>query len=566
MKLIFAHYLASLKERGELDVIIPDLLSELGVTVLSRPALGTKQYGVDVAAVGTIGTSERSLYLLSIKPGDLKRSTWDTGPQSMRASLNQVVDVYIQKHIPKRYSDLPIVVVLCLGGELHEAVRLDVDGYMDHQSTERITFDVWNGDRLADLLLTGVLRENALPETWRASFRKAVALVDEPDVCFTHFRQFLDDIRRACRPTRSARLTAARQIHVALWTLYVWAREAGNIETPYLCSERAMLFCWEISKESTLGKSTESRRLRDLVERVITVHSQIAYEFETNCITPRADLRHGLAGAVPSQAALDINLKLFDTVGRLASHGLWKWHACVNLLTGGDTEEAESVGAELHTQAELLMKVIGNNPALCTPIKDNQAIDIDICCLFLNSVGYTEFVRQWVQQIAGATMFAYKVNSTYACIFTEYRDLADHPVEGSAYRERATAGSILVPTLAAWAAITGDVGTLDALADFASGPYKHSTLQLLFPGPDTEEHVYCGSGDHGVALIEMRIERSCAKMLAVIESECARLAEFRALSAVRRDFWPMVISASRHHRVPVPPHFWLMGRVASGAS
>ena len=52
MKLIFSEYLASLKERGELDVIMPDLLSEIGFTVFSKPAVGTKQHGVDVAAVG----------------------------------------------------------------------------------------------------------------------------------------------------------------------------------------------------------------------------------------------------------------------------------------------------------------------------------------------------------------------------------------------------------------------------------------------------------------------------------------------------------------------------------
>jgi O-acetyl-ADP-ribose deacetylase (regulator of RNase III) len=52
MKLVFRQYLASLKERKELDAVLPDLLSELGYTVISRPTIGTRQYGVDVAAVG----------------------------------------------------------------------------------------------------------------------------------------------------------------------------------------------------------------------------------------------------------------------------------------------------------------------------------------------------------------------------------------------------------------------------------------------------------------------------------------------------------------------------------
>ena len=67
---------------------MPDLLSEIGLTVISRPAVGTKQYGVDVVAVGAEPGAERTLFLISIKPGDLRRSDWDTGPQSLRPSLN----------------------------------------------------------------------------------------------------------------------------------------------------------------------------------------------------------------------------------------------------------------------------------------------------------------------------------------------------------------------------------------------------------------------------------------------------------------------------------------------
>ena len=136
MKLIFSEYLASLKERGELDVIMPDLLSEIGFTVFSRPAVGTKQHGVDVAAVGPGPDGERTLFLISIKAGDLRRSGWDVGAQSLRTSLNQILDVYIENFIPRCYADLPVIIVLCLGGDLHEGVRTDVEGYMKRNTVD----------------------------------------------------------------------------------------------------------------------------------------------------------------------------------------------------------------------------------------------------------------------------------------------------------------------------------------------------------------------------------------------------------------------------------------------
>ena len=140
-----------------------------------------------------------------------------------------------------------------------------------------------------------------------------------------------------------------------------------------------------------------------------------------------------------------------------------------------------------------------------------------------------------------------------------YRDLIDHPRHDNDYRVEATAGSLLVPTLAVWAAVTADATTLGMLADFVAGPYAHSTLQLWYPGFDTETHLYRGSGAHGLAATGIDIQRSCEAMLSPIKSECEASEAFASLSAVRAGLWPLVILASRHHRVPVPPQFWRPG-------
>ena len=556
MKLIFSEYLASLKERGELDVIMPDLLSEIGFTVFSRPAVGTKQHGVDVAAVGPGPEGERSIFLISIKAGDLRRSGWDVGTQSLRTSLNQILDVYIENHIPRRYADLPVIIVLCLGGDLHEDVRTDVEGYMKRNTNGRIGYDLWNGDRLSDLLLSGILREKALPDSWRSDFRKSVALVDEPDVSFVHYCQFVTSIVDTCKTSRRARLTAIRQIYLGLWTLYVWARTANNIETPYLCSERAVLISWPLIKEHLSGRSKESRQINHTMQRLIGLHNMISDEYMSKYVQPRAKILNGLATAVPSQSSLDINLRLFDILGRIGTQGLWQLHM-LNSLTSKSIKEETVVAQEaLERTTQLLMDVIYNNPVLYTPIKDNQAIDINIACLFLSKVGHEHLIQNWIQQTSRAVMFAYKLNDRYPCIYNDYRDLIEHPRDSANYRNDATAGSLLVPTLAVWAAITDDTGTLAELTDFVSGPYKHSTLQLWYPGPDTEEHLYRGSADHGLAATDIRIERSCEDLLSPIISECAASKAFFSLSPLNYNLWPLLISASRHHRVPVPPHLW----------
>src|ERR1043165_7505119 len=108
MKLLVRNYLASLREREELDAILPDLLSELGYTEYSRPQRGTAQAGVDIVAIGD-DEGERKVFLFSVKQGDLTRQSWDGTPQALRSSLNEILDTSIPTKIPKRYQSLKIV-------------------------------------------------------------------------------------------------------------------------------------------------------------------------------------------------------------------------------------------------------------------------------------------------------------------------------------------------------------------------------------------------------------------------------------------------------------------------
>ena len=555
MKLIFREYLSSLRERGELDVIMPDLLSELGMNVLSRPGIGTRQYGVDVAAIGN-DNGTPTIFLFSIKPGDLTRAAWDTGPQSLRASLNEILDVYIPSRIPQRYADYPVVVVLCIGGDVLENVGPNVDRYMDNHKAERLRFDLWNGDRLSDLLLSGVLREKALPGTWHSDLRKCLAMVDESQISFSHFCRLLASVAEPCKPSRPARLTAIRRIYVALWTLYAWSRGGGNTESAFLCGERAALICWTLAKDHIHGNSKPARDIRASIERLVALHQMIASDYLATNVVPRSNVRHGLVSAVPSQESLDINLRLFDVLGRIGMHGLWQMHRFQCLDRKRDKAERESLREEMSNTARLIVDVISHNPILCTPIKDNQAIDIDITCHFLIRVQCDDFIRKWIHNIAYATTFAFRTNGPYPCMYDDYRDLMDHPRNADEYRLEATAASILLPTLAAWAALTQDSETMAHLSEFAAGDYRHSTLQLLYPGTDTEAHLYVGGTLHGLNVNGFTIPDNCQEMLSFLREECRATSAFDSLSARAHGLSPLIFLASRHHRVPVPPQFW----------
>lgn len=107
MKLIVKEFLSQLKESGELDRLLPDLLSRMKIIPISRAQVGVRQNGVDVAAVGKDGEGVKTLFLFVLKVGDLGRRDWDSGVNSVRQTLNQVKDSYLRSFVRPEHKDLP---------------------------------------------------------------------------------------------------------------------------------------------------------------------------------------------------------------------------------------------------------------------------------------------------------------------------------------------------------------------------------------------------------------------------------------------------------------------------
>ena len=100
--------------------------------------------------------------------------------------------------------------------------------------------------------------------------------------------------------TERARLRAIRQIYLALWTLYVWARAADNIEAAYLCSEWAVLISWPFAiKDYLTGKSKEANQLNQSFIRLVALHNTVADDYLSHlCQTQSQDTeRSNLGGS-----------------------------------------------------------------------------------------------------------------------------------------------------------------------------------------------------------------------------------------------------------------------------
>nr|VFJ93969.1 MAG: hypothetical protein BECKH772A_GA0070896_1006411 [Candidatus Kentron sp. H]VFJ94729.1 MAG: hypothetical protein BECKH772B_GA0070898_1006611 [Candidatus Kentron sp. H]VFK01339.1 MAG: hypothetical protein BECKH772C_GA0070978_1006310 [Candidatus Kentron sp. H] len=560
MKLIIRQYLASLKERGELDAIVPDLLSELGLTVFSRPGRGTRQDGVDVAAVGSLDGEAEKVYLFSIKAGDLTRASWDGDAlQSLRPSLNEILDAYIPNRLPDEHKGKGIVICLCFGGDIREQVRPQVEGYIQSNKKSNITFEEWNGDELAKRIQSRFLREELMPEKIRSQLRKALALLDEPEASYRHFSGLIRSLSNVEGKNDKEKVTAIRQINLCLQILFAWAREAGNVESAYLSGELALLHGWEIAKTYFYNETSKNHPVYETFNVILFTHQRICFEFLEEKIIPHVHKHHALSSAVrprDSRAmdSLDVNLKLFDVLGRLAMGGIWFYWRLAQL----PKEEAE-IKAETEETIQrymaAIMELIFNNPALLLPIKDEHAIDVCLAVsLLAMDANNAEYIKSWLSEMANRADFSFRAQGKYPCNIHSYSDLLDHPKREEGYLEDSTQGSILYPIIALSAALLDDEALYAKVQSLKEQHLKHCNFQYWYPDEASEGHFYTNSDSHGAALSHLPIEAPHEEFLEQLFGECENTPAFHELSAVKAGLWPLILVACRHYRLPVPLH------------
>ncbi|MFZ3019443.1 MAG: hypothetical protein WA056_13410 [Gallionella sp.] len=558
MKLILKQYLSSLRERGELDVVLPDLLSQLGLNVFSRPGRGTRQDGVDVGAVGCLLGEEEKVYLFSVKPGGLTRRDWlNESQQSLYPSLTEILYAYIPNRLPTEHRGKPIVICIVVGGDIQEQVRPQLEGFIAKHITSSLTFEQWNGDKLAELIQSSFLREDLLPESCRSDLRKSLALLDEPEASYRHFARLIAALSGKENEKDAERITSIRQISICLWVLFAWARDAKNMESACLSAELALLHGWHALKIYVGKNGKTAQAFQDAFLSIFSAYQQICSEFHQVNSLPHVAKRHAISSAIRGSNSLDINLKLFDLMGRLGLEGIWTYWGAGRC--GEDGEELrQQLLQETKEYASAVRELINNNPILLLPVKDEQAIDISVAMLLLaTDANNYRYITSWLDEMIARAGFAYRVHGHYPCTLDSYSELLEFPQSrDSTYRENVTQGSILYPLISLWAALAKEKGLYDKVAELKRESLGHCNFQYWYPDENSEEYFYTNKDAHGATLSHVCIDRKPDEFLAQVFGECEQNLYFEELSAAKVGWWPLIIVACRHYRLPLPLHLF----------
>lgn len=561
MKLILSTYLRILKERDEFDALFPDLLSSMGIVPVSKPQTGTRQFGVDLSAVGPDpddGGIEK-LFLFVLKQGDIGRNEWDSGPQSVRQSLNEVRDVYLRSHVAPAHQKLRKKVILSTTGDLKEVVAANWSGYTT-ENAALTDFDFWGADKVALLVERYMLDEHLFKYEDRIDLRRALALAGENDYSLRDFHRLL---KRQLGLTASGECSqqaiklqelvkALSRVNLATRLVANWSIKDGNAKQALLVAERAVLWSWH---RLQFAPASEQQQLYPAFDALWQSYSHISMVYFEK-LKAHCYVRDGLSGYTGESSLF--SLIVFEQIGILASIGL----AQVYHVTPDEAEYASAVDNAADI-ADALSNLITNNPVSGSPCLDENTIDITLGLILLTLMGKHDDAAVWLEELVRRSDYTFKIGRHFPVGTDSIDDLIalecselDHDE-----RKKFTNTSWLLPTFAGWSVIFQREAIYAALVKSQQEDgYPDICRQLWHPVEDLFTRLYFRAAhrESGETEAPMNfpedMEEHRQHLLNLLDSARHNILDISP--AYQAGNIALDLIACRHFRTPIAPYFW----------
>ncbi|MBK9038029.1 MAG: hypothetical protein IPL83_02520 [Bdellovibrionales bacterium] len=278
MRLLIQEYVGMMKEEVELESVVSALVTSMGLDIRSLPPKGVRQDGVDLHAIGVDpDDNQKKNFLITIKQGNITRSVWDGNSQAVRASLNQIIDVYVQNKISVEDKTYPMKIILCCGGELRQEIQADWTGYQVSNSSKGLQFDLWNGSKLSSLIEKNLLNENVFFEDVRKKMRRTLVVLSDYGYDLVHYREMLnqflfnDDWKNLTGAAIEKKaLKSLSTIPVCLGMIHEYSKESNNSKHPLMAAEFALLRVWDFIRIHKLEQN----------EKVFAIYHQLFAMYE----------------------------------------------------------------------------------------------------------------------------------------------------------------------------------------------------------------------------------------------------------------------------------------------
>lgn len=243
MRLIIKDYLLCLREKDELDLLLCDLLLQMGYATDSQPKTGSRQYGVDIRA-----HNDEEILLCVVKQGNMDRRIWSADPNAVRQSLEDIRDVYM-RFLRSELRGKRLHIAVVSNGVIEETVYPNWTGYVDSNvewDGVPVQLEFWDINMLVLMVQEHLLNECMFEEAMRSQLRKALYFVEEGDYPNRYFEQIINGILDAA-PWDDSGKKLEKQLaglYLASQMIAHYAAEASLFKIAVMVSEYLLLRYW----------------------------------------------------------------------------------------------------------------------------------------------------------------------------------------------------------------------------------------------------------------------------------------------------------------------------------
>lgn len=554
IQLILSHYLSGLREREELDALLPDLLQAMGHSVESRPQVGVNQGGVDVLSTLTDADGTVEAFLYVIKFGNVSRNDFYSGQQAIQPSVRQAASEYIQNRLPANLRRCKKRIVVVSNGELKQDAQ-SVYAALTKEVSEinpLCSLDFWGMDRLTPLIEQHLFDDALLLDRGKSDLRAALAGLEDTQASFTRFVRFVEDCvaapERAADDSANTRkkrfLKRAAAAAMGWAVLLVWGQTENNQKPGVLAGEYLLLRLW--SEAITLGVQQDKQFLKRF-ETLARLHLSALNRYYERLFPSLLNVRKVLRYRPDHVLYMDL---VCEELGRLGSA----------LLLAQAVDADESERALLHVQLISFMNV---HPACQLPVYDGQAIDMSLAMAALLAEGDAINMRSILDECIDRFTAALQNNHSMPVDTDDLEDaLALH--SGKEERQRRYFKTTTwIPLLGTVAAMRGDEKALHKLSNRIAPQLKGVTMERWYPRIGLE--TLAGSR---TALTSVGVSRAISDFRNTPDEEVTASLHLPDHSAAPNEFewhntpWEVLVAISaRMHRHPLPT--WYLQKCAA---
>ena len=548
MNFLTSEFIALLKEDGELDTLLIDILISKGITPISKPQKG-RQYGVDIAAIGKDEDGIEKLFLVTVKQGNITRSIWDSSPTSVRQSLNDIRETYVNISLTRSQKKLPKKIIVATNGELEQTVQTSWAQHTETYKKDDIEYQFWGIDDITKMVSDNLLSERLFNSEMRSLLKKTLAFLELKDYDLGHYNRLVDQILIKPIKTKKPLLKRLKLLQICLSIVFKWAEDNGYIKSAIYAADKTIIKTYEWLNNQ--GHFKQKYVYLEFYEiHLLRRRIGIAY---FNKVNNHYVIEHSLQRYSHNQ--IEYSLTVWEEIGIIANIGLTEIEQYQYLYNPKNPDASSIHHNSAITIAETLIELINKNPPSHYPLYDDHIIDIAPALQFLYTTGFKEQCVKWLRTLVVGIHDAKILKDFFPLFNTDYENLVDYYIGTKKQDEKS---SMLLTLLVDWSAILNNKEAYDDLKKILKLFDNKLNLQIWFPKPGTEEFYLgndysrkSGKVKHSIVLYDLidDYQKEIKEELELFSTE-------KDFKTIRGGYDLIFNITSRYHRELPFPFFW----------